>query len=58
MSIDPNKISKLLFKSIDENSIIHVLAKGINASPGAVSGIAIFDPDTAEELSNQIFFPL
>jgi len=53
MSIDPNKISKLLFKSIDENSIIHVLAKGINASPGAVTGIAIFDPDTAEELANQ-----
>ncbi len=53
MSIDANKISKLLFKSIDENSIIHVLAHGINASPGAVSGIAIFDADTAEQLVNE-----
>ncbi|MFW9828960.1 MAG: pyruvate, phosphate dikinase [Candidatus Thorarchaeota archaeon] len=53
MSIDPNKVSKLLFKSIDENSIIHVLAHGINASPGAVSGIAIFDSDRAEQLANQ-----
>ena len=53
MSIDPKKISKLLFKSIDENSIIRVLARGINASPGAVSGIVIFDADTAEELANQ-----
>jgi len=53
MSIDPKKVSKLLFKSIDENSIIHVLAHGINASPGAVSGIAIFDSDRAEELANQ-----
>ncbi|MHA2009179.1 MAG: pyruvate, phosphate dikinase [Promethearchaeota archaeon] len=53
MSLDPKKVSKLLFKSIDENSVIHVLAHGINASPGAVSGIAIFDPDTAEELANQ-----
>ncbi|TFG21862.1 MAG: pyruvate, phosphate dikinase [Promethearchaeota archaeon] len=53
MSIDPKKISKLMFKSIDENSIIRVLARGINASPGAVSGIAIFDADTAEELANQ-----
>ena len=53
MSVDPKKISKLLFKSIDENSIVHVLAHGINASPGAVSGIAIFDPDTAEELANE-----
>jgi pyruvate,orthophosphate dikinase len=52
MSIDPNKISKLLFKSIDENAIVRILAKGINASPGAVSGIAIFDSDRAEELAN------
>ena len=53
MSIDSKKVSKLLFKSIDENSIIHVLAHGINASPGAVSGIAIFDSDRAEQLANQ-----
>jgi pyruvate,orthophosphate dikinase len=52
LSVDPYKLSKLLFKSIDENSIMHVLASGISASPGAVSGIAIFDPDTAEELAN------
>jgi pyruvate,orthophosphate dikinase len=52
LSVDPYKISKLLFKSIDETAIIHVLANGINASPGAVSGIAIFDPDRAEELAN------
>ncbi|MFX1556006.1 MAG: pyruvate, phosphate dikinase, partial [Promethearchaeota archaeon] len=52
LSIDPNKISKLLFKSIDEHAVIHVLATGLNASPGAVSGIAIFDPDTAEQLAN------
>ncbi|MFX1323984.1 MAG: pyruvate, phosphate dikinase [Promethearchaeota archaeon] len=53
MGIDSRKVSKLLFKSIDENSVIHVLAHGINASPGAVSGIAIFDPDTAEQLANE-----
>jgi pyruvate,orthophosphate dikinase len=53
MSIDPKKVAKLLFKSIDENSIVHVLAHGINASPGAVSGIAVFDSDRAEEMANQ-----
>jgi len=53
MSVDPNKLTKLLFKSIDENSIVHILAHGINASPGAVSGIAIFDADTVEELANE-----
>ena len=26
-----------------------LLAKGLNASPGAATGIAVFDPDTAEE---------
>ncbi|MFX1393263.1 MAG: pyruvate, phosphate dikinase [Promethearchaeota archaeon] len=53
MSVDPKRISKLLFKSIDENAFVRVLARGINASPGAVSGIAIFDADTAEQLANQ-----
>jgi pyruvate,orthophosphate dikinase len=53
MSLDPKKVSKLLFKSIDENAVIHVLAHGINASPGAVSGIAVFDPDRAEQMVNQ-----
>jgi pyruvate,orthophosphate dikinase len=53
MRIDAKKISKLMFKSINENAIIRVLAKGINASPGAVSGIAIFDADTAEQLANE-----
>lgn len=53
LSVEAKKLSKLLFKSIDENSIVHVLARGINASPGAVSGIAVFDADTAEELANR-----
>ncbi len=53
MRVDPKKIPKLLFKSIDENFMVHVLAHGISASPGAVSGKAIFDSDRAEELANQ-----
>ena len=53
MSIDAGKISKLLFKSIDESAIVHVLAHGISASPGAVSGIVIFDPDRVEKMSNE-----
>jgi len=53
MSLNANKISKLLFKSIDESGIVHVLAHGINASPGAVSGIAIFDADKAEKKANE-----
>ena len=52
MSIDSSKISKLMFKSIDENAVVHVLATGINASPGAVSGKAVFDPDKCEQMAN------
>ncbi|MEJ2251053.1 MAG: PEP/pyruvate-binding domain-containing protein [Candidatus Lokiarchaeota archaeon] len=50
---DAKKVTKLLFKSIDENSVIHVLAHGINASPGAVSGMAIFDADRVQKLANE-----
>jgi len=53
MSVDPKKMSKLMFKSVDENAFIRVLAHGISASPGAVSGIAIFDADTAVQLYEQ-----
>ena len=53
MRIDSKKVSKLLFKSIDENAVVHVLAHGISASPGAVSGKAIFDSDRAEKLANE-----
>ena len=51
--IDAGGLSNLLFKSIDENSYFHVLARGIAASPGAVCGIAIFDADTTEKLANE-----
>ncbi|MBN1216171.1 MAG: pyruvate, phosphate dikinase [Candidatus Lokiarchaeota archaeon] len=53
MNIDANSISDLLFKSIDPKADVAVLAQGINASPGAVTGIAIFDSDRAEELATK-----
>ncbi len=53
MSIDAKSISDLLFKSIDDKADFEVIAKGINASPGAVTGIAIFDSDRTEELKNK-----
>ncbi|MBY9008190.1 MAG: pyruvate, phosphate dikinase [Candidatus Lokiarchaeota archaeon] len=53
MSINADSISDLLFKSIDPKADITVLAQGINASPGAVTGIAIFDSDKTEELATK-----
>ena len=53
MSIDAKSISDLLFKSIDDKVDFELIATGLNASPGAVSGIAIFDSDRTEELKNK-----
>ncbi|MCL5960905.1 MAG: pyruvate, phosphate dikinase [Chloroflexi bacterium] len=50
MRVEPAQIEQLLHRRIDPNAEVNVIAKGLNASPGAASGKAIFDPDKAEEL--------
>jgi len=49
--LDPMTINQLLLPRFDEKAkkVAGVLAKGLNASPGAATGIAAFDADTAEE---------
>lgn len=39
----------MLHPTLDPNAARDVLAKGLPASPGAASGIAVFDSDTAEK---------
>ncbi len=51
--IDPLQMDQLLHRRIDPTAKVDVLAKGLNASPGAASGKAIFDADRAEELGRQ-----
>ncbi|MGV9172212.1 MAG: pyruvate, phosphate dikinase [Promethearchaeia archaeon] len=55
MAIDPKIISNLLFKSISEDAFTatKLLAQGINASPGAVVGKAVFDADRAVEMESK-----
>ena len=48
--INPDQLDQLLHPMIDPKAKIEVAAKGLNASPGAVSGKAVFDADTAAEL--------
>jgi pyruvate,orthophosphate dikinase len=48
--INPDQLNQLLHPMIDPKAKIEVAAKGLNASPGAASGKAIFDADTAAEL--------
>src|SRR6202023_156328 len=47
--IEPRQLEQLLFPRVDPNAKVHPLAKGVPASPGAASGGAVFDADTAEE---------
>jgi pyruvate, orthophosphate dikinase len=47
--IDPGQLDQLLHPRIDPDADYEVVAKGLNASPGAASGKIVFDADTAED---------
>ena len=49
MRVKPEYILQMLYPRIDESKAGKPLTKGIAASPGAVSGQAVFDPDRAVE---------
>jgi pyruvate,orthophosphate dikinase len=46
--IDPASLDQLLHPTLDPQAEIQVIAKGLPASPGAVSGKVVFDSDEAE----------
>lgn len=48
LRVDPLQIDQLLHPRLDPKAKKEVLAKGLPASPGAASGVIVFDPDTAE----------
>ena len=45
--VEPRQLEQLLFPRIDPKAKASPLAKGVPASPGAASGAAVFDADTA-----------
>jgi pyruvate, orthophosphate dikinase len=47
--IDPGQLDQLLHPMLDPDAKVEVVARGLNASPGAASGKVVFDADTAEE---------
>jgi pyruvate, orthophosphate dikinase len=47
--VDPSALDQLLHPTLDPKAPRDVLAKGLPASPGAASGIAVFDSDVAEK---------
>ena len=47
--IDPASLDQLLHPTLDPKATRDVIAKGLPASPGAASGAAVFDANTAEK---------
>jgi pyruvate,orthophosphate dikinase len=48
LRVDPLALDQLLHPTLDPSAPRQVIAKGLPASPGAASGAAVFDADTAE----------
>ncbi len=51
MRVDPASLDQLLHPRLDPEAAKQVIGKGLAASPGAASGIAVFDADEAVRLS-------
>jgi pyruvate,orthophosphate dikinase len=51
--VEPRQLEQLLFPRVDPAAKVQPLAKGVPASPGAASGGAVFDADTAVEWGKQ-----
>ncbi|WP_019832222.1 pyruvate, phosphate dikinase [Sphingomonas sp. PR090111-T3T-6A] len=48
LRVDPQALDQLLHPTLDPEAPRDVIAKGLPASPGAASGIVVFDAETAE----------
>jgi pyruvate,orthophosphate dikinase len=51
--INPGEIDQLLHRTLDPKANVKPIAKGLNASPGAASGIAVFDTEEAARLGSK-----
>ncbi len=49
LRVEPGALDQLLHPTLDPNAPRDVIARGLPASPGAASGMAVFDADTAEK---------
>ena len=53
LRVDPASLDQLLHPTLDPDAEVEIIAKGLPASPGAVSGKVVFLADDAERLGNQ-----
>jgi len=52
--IDPISLEQMLFPRLDPHAKAEAVAQGLPASPGAASGVAVFDADRAEQLGRDL----
>jgi len=53
LRVEPGQLDHLLHRRIDPQASLAVIAKGLPASPGAASGMVVFDADKAEKLGQE-----
>lgn len=51
--IEPAQIEQFFFKQVDPKAKVNIIARGLNASPGAAVGKAVFDSERAKELGGR-----
>ncbi|MDP9349048.1 MAG: pyruvate, phosphate dikinase, partial [Gemmatimonadota bacterium] len=49
LRVDPAQLDQLLHPTVDPSARVQVLTTGLPASPGAASGMVVFNPDEAAE---------
>ncbi len=54
MRVDPEQLDQLLHPQFDKNADYDVLARGLNASPGAAVGEAVFSAADAVEAAEEV----
>ncbi|HSM56285.1 MAG TPA: pyruvate, phosphate dikinase [Candidatus Sulfomarinibacteraceae bacterium] len=53
MRVDANQLDQLLHPTVDPDAEVTVLTTGLPASPGAVAGRVVLDPDDAEQMAEE-----
>jgi pyruvate,orthophosphate dikinase len=51
--VEPRQLEQLIHPRVDPNAKVSAIGKGVPASPGAATGQAVFDADTAEDWGKQ-----
>jgi pyruvate, orthophosphate dikinase len=54
LRIKPDLLEQMLFPRLDPKVKANAVAQGLPASPGAASGVAVFDADRAEQLGKDL----